>query len=219
MTTPEKTSDSPEQSLAAAILRTLTSRATNSAPASEEIVRSEAQEIARQNTDLAIDEASRQWLAQCSLILAVYRQLLPLVGDSREAVDILRAALTDPFKTGLKDYMADRFGLSGDTPEKAFEHVAENFQTRGEERFGQAFTYVVDANSDARSFTNITKCFFNDFFRKNNAPELTPIFCAMDMVWADEMNSGEYDVRFERPTTLAAGSDACRFQFFKRTVV
>ena len=52
-----------------------------------------------------------------------------------------------------------------------------------------------------------------NFFARNGAPELTRVLCAMDMVWADEMNAGPYNVVFQRPSMMSAGGDKCRFQF------
>jgi hypothetical protein len=76
-------------------------------------------------------------------------------------------------------------------------------------------TYVQEVQDRTRSFINIQQCFFNDFFRANGAPEVTPIFCAMDYLWAEELEQPHYGVRFDRPTTLAQGDDMCRFQFTK----
>jgi hypothetical protein len=209
--------DSVAQAFAAVILQAVTSRAATPPHEVENAVRAEAERIASQNAARVVDTASRRWLSFCSLVLASYRNLLPLVAESRTALSILQSAMTGPLKAGIKAYIADRFGISQDAPEAAFEHVAETFQARGEERFGQAFTYVADVRNDKHSFTNVTKCFFNDFFRANGAPEVTPVFCAMDAVWAEEMDDPRYGVRFERPTTLAAGDDACRFQFSRRS--
>ena len=98
-------------------------------------------------------------------------------------------------------------------PAEAFAMVSENFEARGQARFGAAFEYVSDVQDATRSFTNIRRCGFNDFFRANRAPEVTRVFCALDIAWADEMERRRLGVRFERPTTLARGDDACRFQF------
>ena len=65
-----------------------------------------------------------------------------------------------------------------------------------------------------RCFVNVRKCGFNDFFLENNARELLYSLCVLDYVWADALE--EYGIAFERPTILAEGSDACRFQFFKK---
>ena len=90
-----------------------------------------------------------------------------------------------------------------------------NFQKRGEQRFGSAFRSATTAQDGSRNFVNIERCFFNDFFRANDAKEVISLFCALDKVWAEALEQPRYGVRFERPTTLANGDDACRFQFRK----
>ena len=132
-----------------------------------------------------------------------------------EVLGIFREAITAPFMQSVSQSPVNRFGISEDAPEEAFSRIAENFKRRGEERFGKAFVYVQDVQDETRSFTNIHRCFFNDFFRANGAPEVTPLFCALDNVWAAALQNGRYGVRFDRPTTLANGDDVCRFQFSK----
>ncbi len=173
--------------------------------------------LLEQNEARAIDDPSRQWLLLSSIILAAYQELRSFVGDTQPVLSILRNAMTVPFAEHLTAYIADRFGISQDAPEEAFTRIGENFKARGEERFGEAYTYVQEVQDGGRSFINIQKCFFNDFFRANGMPEVTPIFCAMDNLWAEELEKPCYGVRFERPTTLAQGGDMCRFQFSKRS--
>lgn len=203
------------QIFATAIVQAVASRAATSLRAVEEAITGEAKRIASENANLADDAAGRRWLRLCSLVLAAYRNLLPLVGESSTAVSVLESSMAGPFRTGIEAFIADRFGIPQDAPEEAFDRIAETFQARGEERFGPAFTYVADGKDERHSFTNITKCLFNDFFRANDANEVTPAFCAMDCIWAEELAHPRYGVRFERPTTLAAGDDACRFRFFR----
>jgi hypothetical protein len=203
------------QVFAIAILDAVASYAASSRRDLEDSLREEADRIVSENAALAVDAAGRRWSTLCSVLLAAYRTLLPLVGDSPTAISVLQSAMTAPFRVGIKAFMNDRFGISQDAPEEAFDRIAETFQSRGEERFGRAFTFVPDVRDGERSFTNIKRCLFNDFFRANNANELTVVCCAMDYVWAEELAHPRYGVRFERPTTLAAGDDACRFRFFR----
>jgi hypothetical protein len=181
----------------------------------ESTIREDAARLAEINATRAIDGPSQRWLMVCCLTLATYRVLEPFLGDGRAVLELLQDALAQPLKANIKEYVAERFAVSQDAPSDAFDRVSQHFATRGKERFGQAFEYVHDVRDAARSFTKITKCFFNDFFRANDAPEVTPIFCALDFVWAEELADVRYALRFERPTTLAAGDAACRFQFFK----
>jgi hypothetical protein len=36
---------------------------------------------------------------------------------------------------------------------------------------------------------NIERCFFNDFFRANDAVEVASPFCALDKVWAEALRA------------------------------
>jgi hypothetical protein len=178
-------------------------------------VRSDASGIAEANAQLAEDPAAARWIALSSMLLATYRSLRSSLGDEQRALEVIREALTRPFRDQITSYIEARFGISQDAPEETFRRVSENFKSRGEVSFGRSFRYVDDVRDDRRAFVNIERCLFNEFFRKNGAPEVTPILCALDNVWANELNKPRYGVRFERPTTLANGNDACRFQFTK----
>jgi L-2-amino-thiazoline-4-carboxylic acid hydrolase len=178
----------------------------------EDEVRVRVSELVERNTHLALDAPTLQWIHRASVVLAVYQVLGPLAGGD-EVISILRDAMTEPFREKMSGYLLNRFGISQDAPAQAFDRISENFKTRGEERFGKAFLYVQDVQDANRSFTNIRRCFFNDFFRANGAAEVTRIFCALDNVWVDSLHETRYGVRFDRPTNLAQGADACRFQF------
>jgi hypothetical protein len=110
-------------------------------------------------------------------------------------------------------YMADRFGISQDAPGESFDRICQNFVARGEKLYGPRWTYVLAAQDQHRCDIHVTKCLFNDVCRAQGAPELAPLFCALDAVWIEELHKARYAAHFERPTTLAAGNDVCRFQF------
>ncbi len=173
----------------------------------------EATRVAQDNAGRIVDTPSQRWVMLCSLLLAAYRTLKAVTGDGAAAIAVLMEATRQPFTRHIAAYLDDRFGISPDAPEEAFDRISGTFKARGEERFGVTFTYVLEVQEQDRSHINVTKCFFNDFFAANGAPEVTPVLCTMDAVWAEETEHPRYGVHFERPTTLAAGGDACRFQF------
>ena len=183
--------------------------------ASQVSLRSDASRIAEENSQLAQDSAAMRWIGISSLLLATYRSLRSFLGDGKRTLTILRETLTGPLRRQITSYLEARFGIFPDAPEEAFHRVSQNFKSRGEARFGQSFRYVDDVRDERRAFVNIETCLFNEFFRQNGAPEVTSILSALDNVWADELSKPRYGVRFERPTTLARGDDACRFQFTK----
>jgi hypothetical protein len=183
--------------------------------AAEASVRLDAARIAEESARLAEDSAALRWIALSSMLLATYKSLRSCLEDENRALAVVREALTGPFREQITSYIEARFGISQDAPEQAFHLVSQNFKSRGEVSFGGSFRYVDDVRDERRAFVNIERCLFNEFFRQNHAPEITPILCALDNVWADELSELRYGVRFERPTTLAKGDDACRFQFTK----
>lgn len=160
-------------------------------------------------------DAAKRWQRISWIILIIYRILKPFWGSGR-SVAIIHRRLERRFKNDMPAYIAQRFRINADEPQSAFDRIDENYLPLGEQLFGSGFNYVQAVRETDRSFTHIKKCFFNDFFRQHGAPELTSIFCALDLVWIDELHQPKYQVRFERPTTLAKGDDACRFQFSRR---
>jgi hypothetical protein len=200
-----------------ALLARLESLASDQQRTLRQQIEDEARATCAQNTGRIYDQPAELLLNWSSLILASYRRLLPMIGDRERVLEHIRFALTDRIKHQIEPYIVDRFGISPATPDDAFERVAENFKLRGEARFGKAFIYEQEVQDGKRSFVNIRKCFFNDFFRANGAAEVTPVFCALDLVWADELKKEKYGVHFERPTVLSQGDDMCRFQFFKES--
>jgi hypothetical protein len=193
----------------------LTSGELDTWQADEARVLSDASRIAEENAALAEDPAGMRWIGLSSVLLAIYRSVRSALGDEERALTVLGEALTGPLRQQITSYIDNRFGISQDAPEEAFHRVSQNFKSRGEASFGRSFRYVDDVRDERRAFVNVERCLFNEFFRQNGAPEVTPILCALDNVWADELSKPRYGVRFERPTTLAKGDEACRFQFTK----
>ncbi|MBA2961705.1 MULTISPECIES: L-2-amino-thiazoline-4-carboxylic acid hydrolase [Ramlibacter] len=173
-----------------------------------------ADELLAANRHMALDPPGEQWLRTCATVLAAYEELKPSVDPAR-LLRIFLNAMAAPFRQQVSAYLESRFGISDDAPQEAFSRISENFQTRGEQRFGASFRYATEVRDERRNFVNIQRCFFNDFFRANRAAEVTALFCALDKVWAEALEDPRYGVRFERPTTLAADGDACRFQFHR----
>lgn len=153
-----------------------------------------------------------RWRRLSWAVLIIYRLLRPVIGEKR-ALGAIQSILSRQFRRHTNSYLEDRFGITQDAPGEAFARVSENYQPRGQRLFGSGFIYVRAVQTPERSDTHIRRCLFNDFFRAHRAPELTPVFCALDSIWVDELHQPRYGLRFDRPTTLAAGDDACRFQF------
>lgn len=182
-------------------------------------------ELEREISDLtAVLERSNAWRAEdepgaiylkvgCS-ILAIYRTLQPRFEDRRELLRVLKSVIDAiAFSGGVEAFLRDRLGISPEAPGEAWDRIRTRFLKQGREGYGSGWIYEQGIEDERRYFVNIRKCGLADFFLDNGAREVLYLLCATDYVWGDALE--EYGIRFERPTTLSEGGDACRFQFFK----
>ena len=162
----------------------------------------------------AVDLQSAIFLKLSAAILAVSRALSPDVPDRRDLLEALKNALYSAFfADGLDAYLLRRLDVSAEAPDRAWDQLCVNFIAKGEEQFGRAWIYEPVFRDDKRCLVNVRRCGFADFFLSHDARDVLYIICGADYVWADALE--KYGVRMERPTMLAEGSDACRFQFFR----
>ncbi len=148
-------------------------------------------------------------------LLAVYRTLLPHFQESRALLDHMKAVIDlVNFQGGMDAFLLDHYGISKDAPDEAWNQICANFIPRGRERFGSGWVVEQGIRDEKRCFFHFRRCGFADFFLENNAREVLYLLCATDYAWGDALEE-KYGIRFERPTTLAEGADACRFQLFR----
>ena len=160
------------------------------------------------------DEAGLALLQRSSLELALYSVLRTHLEDST-AYDLMHQIVVEPRRATVKNWLSHRMQVDTEAPEQAFEQIKKNFRSGGARVFGSYFHYADDKVDDDHNHVSIRRCFFNDFFRRMGAPELTKLHCATDMIWAEELNNGPYNARFERPTKMSDGDDMCRFNFHR----
>jgi hypothetical protein len=164
----------------------------------------------------AKDQEGAIYLKLSCILLAVYRVLLPHFEDRQELLAQIQAIVNAiNFREGMDAYLLDHFGISPDAPEEAWDQICRNYVKRGRERYGDWVVAEQGIRDQRRCFFNYYTCGFADFFLDNNAREVLYLLCATDFAWGDAL--GKYGIRFERPTTLSEGADACRFQLFKMT--
>ncbi|MCB8823200.1 L-2-amino-thiazoline-4-carboxylic acid hydrolase [Microvirga rosea] len=175
----------------------------------------DAAAINRRQNSFKVDQASTGIVEHASFTVALYKALRKRDLDAQEAVAALVAAMSKWVLENAEAYSFARLGVSRADPGGAFKSIRENFKKRGEERFGSHFVYEQEISDEKRSFVNITRCLYNDLLRSMGYPEVIPVFCAMDTIWAADVTHPRYGVQFDRPTTLAMNADKCRFQFSK----
>ncbi len=148
-------------------------------------------------------------------VLAIYRTLLPHFEEKQILLDQIKAVINViNFQGGMDAFLLGHFGISPDSPDEAWDRLCTNFIPMGRQRYGSAWVVEQGIRDERRCFFNFRKCGFADFFLDNDAREVLYLLCATDYIWGDALEK-KYGIRFERPTILAEGADACRFQLFK----
>ena len=148
------------------------------------------------------------------LVLAAYRALESKYEKREELLDLIRQWLIElNFRDGAESFLKEGFNISKEHPEKAWENMCDGYLGRVSAKYGQGWEYEQGMCDERRFFINVRKCLFADFFLAHNAQDVLYQLCVTDYVWGDAL--ADYQIHFERPTTLSEGSDACRFQFFK----
>jgi hypothetical protein len=172
-----------------------------------------AADIERRAPAAMREPSSAHWLAAAAAAVAAYRRMTNDGLAPEEARAIIATALTGPISRHVGLYLASRFGISSRHPEHAFDRIVTEFLPRGVSRFGRYWKFHESEHVASRFAVDVKRCLFNDFFRHAGAPELTGLFCELDMVWARELAHPRYGVAFSREHTLAGGWPACNFAF------
>lgn len=162
------------------------------------------------------DQQGAIYLKIACATLAMYRTMAPIFDNKDKLLDTLKAVLDAAhFRGGMDAFLLERFGVSPDAAEEVWDRLCENYIAKARERYGCGWVFEQGIRDHKRFFVNVKKCALADFFLAHDAREVLYLLCASDYVWGDALE--KYNIRFERPTTLAEGSDACRFQLFRMT--
>jgi len=148
---------------------------------------------------------SRTHLQQASLALSTYRTLLPFVGDHARLVELIGKLqgnesndILGPLQRLAMWMSRDRFGM-----------VSRRLRLLKQD-YGEGFEIEL-GESEGRSVLEVKKCFYEDFFRAEDAPELTAsCCCSVDKNWFEGALSDQRGVAFERSSSIAAGDSSCR---------
>jgi len=171
-------------------------------------------QLQKANVWRAQDKQGTIYLKISCMLLASYRILQCLFENEDSLLDIIQEFITETYiGQNMDAFLQNHFGISPDSPDEAWERLCENYVAKSSERFGCNWVFEKGIKDQRRFFVNVSKCGYADFFLNHGARDLLYTLCASDYTWGDGLK--EYNIRFERPTTLSEGSDACRFQFFK----
>ena len=162
-----------------------------------------------------IDPPSRGHLEWSAWILAAYQVLRPRFDSDGETIDYLGDASMRGFDTplmrlGVRLVLRACKGNLGRT--KA---VLASMLTQ----YGASFDWAM-LEQDAEVDMQISRCFYVDFFRAHDLPQLTTVLCRLDSLWFDRIDSQKHGLRFDtsRYQTMSRGADRCVFPIVEVTV-
>lgn len=93
----------------------------------------------------------------------------------------------------------------------------EGAMRRGPSRVAQAIwgngMVVEDRSRPDGISLCVRACPFHDYFWNVGRTDLTPLLCAWDTAWQDEVNASARPIRVDIRSTIARGGDMCEFFF------
>jgi len=99
--------------------------------------------------------------------------------------------------------------LTGVLAKDPFEAIRKHSIAKSKSGYGPTFDITIEQAEDAFAIA-VNACGYRAFLARHGGQDLLPLFCEWDRVWIDAMPRG---IAFARPTTLALGASACRFEF------
>lgn len=72
---------------------------------------------------------------------------------------------------------------------------------------------VTDQRASGEVSLCVTRCPFHEYFWNAGRSNLTPILCAWDTAWQQEVNTSDKPLRVDIQSTLATGGAQCEFTF------
>lgn len=156
-------------------------------------------------------------LAMAVLASATHDILLEQGKSRITAIESVRHILNRPWTENphvLDEWLRTRYGLDPSRPQEAWHTAAGQFKKRGEEIVGESFTYEQRVLDSGRSWIDVTRCFFNDFLRARDKPDLVAIFCTIDNLVSDHfLRHPEYSTQFSQVSAMGHGDERCQFHF------
>jgi hypothetical protein len=181
-------------------------------PALENKIRCSAQAVFDEDFGTLPDKQARAFLAMCSLVLASFRELKSVVGDSAVAFDAVRRAFA---ATGAKPMISlVRLWLWWFRDPVGYLQQRRPIARFARRMYGKSMEFGEEYGED-RADMIVKRCMFHAFFVRHGAGELTPLICAWDRGWMDAVDGSSRPIRTERLSTISTGGDCCRFRLIR----
>lgn len=160
------------------------------------------------NSKMVEDERTRPHLRLAVLVLASYQTLCSIPLERQQAIEIVEDVFAGIGRTMLRLYTLALLTFSRD-PFTAITHAGKS---RALQQYGREWEFRIEETDSCFSMT-ATRCFYADFFRAVDAPQLTRVFCRWDQNWIEPINPARHKINFNRPVTIGYGGRECPFIF------
>lgn len=155
--------------------------------------------------------AAKQHQERACLMLAAYQTLSKKINDQKLLLDALEIALCTPNSWMIRNATSAMLFFARDPMTTLVNYTKQRIPPI----YGDLFEFTNEGSEEDQFTMRISACFYQDFFIKNDAQELTPLFCAWDRNWIEPISAKKHGVSFRRETTLADGGDSCPFTFIR----
>ena len=173
-------------------------------------IRKRRAELAEAGRDMIVDGPSAGMLELSATVLAAYETLLPIFADDRRRTlrylqHVVGSLLRRPLEMGVEALARQ------DDPLDAVDRACRTFVGI----YGEYFDIGFDRPTEDTLEMRVDRCFFRDFFARNQTTPVTTVLCAWDRNWMTALDPAVSGLRSERTTLLSLGDGACRFHVLR----
>ena len=160
-----------------------------------------------------VNEASieSKFAKRLSISVSIYQQLMKIFGKGK-AFEIMREILV-PIGTKEQLENLDKWGVS---QKIGMKKLLAFYDAVGKNGVGQFVKRTITKKDDNMLNFHVNNCFFYRFYQETGTPELTKLFCEVDIEFFSQAFP---DFKFHRggspENTVAYGKDHCVFIFEK----
>jgi hypothetical protein len=173
-------------------------------------IRTRRTELAEAGRDMVVDGPSAGMLELSATVLAAYEVLLPIFADDRRRTvrylqHVVGGLLRRPLEIGVEALAHQDDALA------AVDRACRTFVGI----YGDYFDIAFERPTEDALEMRVGRCFFRDFFARNQATPVTTVLCAWDRNWMVALDPAISGLRSERTTLMSLGDDACRFRVLR----
>ncbi|MGH9940315.1 MAG: L-2-amino-thiazoline-4-carboxylic acid hydrolase [Blastocatellia bacterium] len=195
--------------------RELQGRTPNAEPPDVELlvtrIRDHTQQVFDASAAALPDPQARVIYAYCSLVLAAFREFRAETGDDAGAYAFARKVFQRTLERPMRWLPKIWLWFAHDPVGFLSRWSLARFFQRNQ---GMSMEFAEEKSDDAVVLV-VRRCAYHQFFVAHGEPALTPVLCMLDRVWMEVIDRSPRPVRTERPSTISAGGDSCRFRFIR----